>query len=157
MYSHKRYPTRIRAPASHYGDLPLPAQGQPGAEALRDLAMAPTTEIPLILARYAAVRAWALCHDRARHTGDAADHAAVESHALSAAIEQLEATDGGWPELKMLRAALAGASATRTARFMESAAAAAEALGHLHGARALREAVHRIRWQALPIHPPSTS
>lgn len=157
MYTHRRYPTSVRSPAGRYGDLPFPAQGQPGAGALRDLTVAPTAEIPLIVARYAALRAWILCHDRTRDACDAADHAALRRHALSAAIEQLDATTGEWPELGMLRDAMADPRATRAARLMESAATAAEALGHAHGARALRESVHRTRWRSLRLPPPSSS
>lgn len=154
MYSHRRYLTSVRSRKSHYGDRPFPADSPPAEGALRDLATAPTPEIPLIIARYAALRAWTLCHG-----GRAGDktRGAVESHALTAAIEQLESTSGDWPDLALLRKALARPGATRSARDMDAAAAAADALGHVHGARALREAVLRVRWTSFRFRPPSSS
>lgn len=155
MYSHRRYLTSVRSRKSRYGGPPFPAGSPPAEGALRDLVTAPTAEIPLIIARYAALRAWTLCHGSGRR-GDEA-RGAVETHALSAAVEQLEATSGDWPELALLRQALSRPGATRAARVMEAAAAAAAAMGHVHGARALREAVLRLRWTSFRFRPPSSS
>lgn len=155
MYSHRRYLTSVRSGKSHYGDHPLPADSQPANGALRDLATAPEAEIPLIVARFAALRAWTLCHGSGPRGYGA--RGAVESHALSAAVEQVEATVGEWPELALLRQALGRPGATRTVRLMEAAATAAAALGHVHGARALQEAVLRVRWKSFRFRPPSTS
>lgn len=156
MYSHRRYLTSVRSRKSRYGDPLFPAGSPPAEAALRDLSTAPTAEIPLILARYAALRAWTLCHGSGRR-GDGSRRGAVESHALSAAVEQLESTSGDWPELALFRQALARPGAARTARVMEAAAAAAAVMGHVHGARALREAVLRVRWTSFRFRPPSSS
>lgn len=155
MYSHRRYLTSVRSRKSRYGERPFPADTPPAEGALLDLATAPTPEIPLIIARYAALRAWTLCHDSGSRAERGRD--AVESHALSAAVEQLESTSGDWAELELLRKALARPGATRTARVMDAAAAAAAAMGHVHGARALREAVLRVRWSSFRFRPPSSS
>lgn len=156
MYSHMRYTTRVRDGAARYGGAPVPSEDFPGAGAFQELAGAATTEIPLIVARYTALRAWALSVE----AGDAA----VVEHALSAALEHLAATDDGWAEKAPLTAALADRSGPCAGRpragslaLLLEAAECAERLGHGQGARALREAVHRARWATGSFPPPSLS
>ena len=90
MYSHKRYSIRIRDGVGRYGDDPGPAEEHPGAQALQDLPGAAVHHIPLIVARYAAVRAWSLHFQSAP--------AVVVEHATSAATAHLQATGSGWVE-----------------------------------------------------------
>lgn len=155
MYTHKRYTSVVRDSASRYGHGPIPAEEHPGARVLRDLRHAPTPEIPLILARYTALRAWSLRGGAAG--ARLADQGAVSKHAVSAAMAHLDATAEEWPEAHLLGDALAQPDGKEALSLLASAAAAADALGHVHGARALREAVYRERWNAGRYPPPSAS
>ncbi len=149
MYTHRRYSIRVRDGAGRYGADPLPAEEHPGAGALQDLRGAASHEIPLILARYAALRAWSLQFHSAP--------AVVTDHALSAAAAHLDATAEGWAENPLLREALLAPHEGAVLDLLISAAAAADGLGHVHGARALREVVHRARWRAGGYPPASPS
>lgn len=156
MYTHRRYIKSVHDGSSRYGDGagryghgPLPSEEHPGARALRDLTLAAEEEIPHITARFAAVRAWTL----RRTTADAA----VVDHAVSAALAHLDAATSDWSEGSLLRAALSSPDAGDALSLLVTAADAAESLGHLHGAHALREAVHRARWEAGRYPPPSPS
>lgn len=155
MYIHNRYTTAVRDGASHYGHGPIPAEEHPGAGVLRDLRHAADPEIPLILARYTALRAWSLLGHAVGSTPS--DREAVADHAVSAAMAHLDATADGWPEAHLLRDALAHPDAKEALRLLASAAGAAAALGHVHGARALREAVYREHWSTGRYPPPSPS
>ncbi len=145
MYSHKRYSIRIRDGVGRYGDDPGPAEEHPGAQALQDLPGAAVHHIPLIVARYAAVRAWSLHFQSAP--------AVVVEHATSAATAHLQATGSGWVENEMLRQAVEAPGDSAVLDLLLSAATAADAVGHVHGARALRELVHRARWRASGYRP----
>lgn len=156
MYTPRRYTISVRDGSSRYGDGagryshgPLPSEEHPGARALRDLTLAAEEEIPHITARFAVVRAWTL----RRATADAV----VVDHAVSAALAHLDATNGDWAEGSLLRAALSTADTGEALGLLVSAANAAESRGHLHGAHALREAVHRARWDAGRYPPPCSS
>lgn len=149
MYTHRRYTISVRDLPGRYGDGVVSPEDFPGAGALRDLTDAPESEVPLILARYAALRAWELGWHEAGGP--------VSTHALHAALEHLSATCGGWAERELLEEALNAGSPRESLRLLEAAADAAAALGHRHGARSLREAVHRARWRSSGFPPPSPS
>lgn len=136
MYTIRRFTTSVRAEASSYGDVPHSEEAYAGAGVLKDLSDAEAVEIPLILARYVALRAWTLRSERAAP-------AAVIAHALSAALEHLSAVPGEWLEGEILGEALRGGRGHRPLALLEAAAVAAEERGHHHGARTLREAVRR--------------
>lgn len=146
MYAHTRYTAGVRDGRAPYGEPAFPAEVFPGEEVLLDLPGAPRSELPLILARFAALRAWTL-------TATDAAPALVE-HAATATREHLRALDPAWREGILLRALERGGSA---AALLEEAAGEAAAAGHRHGARALREAAHRARWLAARYPPPSPS
>lgn len=156
MYTHRRYIISVRDGSSRYGDGagryphgPLPSEEHPGARALRDLTLAAVEEIPRITARFAALRAWTLRWATA--------DAVVVEHAVSAALAHLDAACGEWAEGSLLRAALCTRDTSEALSLLVSAADAAESLEHLHGAHALREAVHRARWDAARYPPPCPS
>lgn len=166
MYTLKRYTMRVRAAGSRYGEPAVPEESFTCAGVLRDLSDAPDHDVPLILARYAALRAWVL-RCRPWDTREPEDPVVVE-HALSAARAHLAATAAAWPEARVLEVALA--RATRAGcdpggdpdvagqlALLEEAARAADVLGHVHGARALRQAAHRVRWRASGFPPSSLS
>lgn len=148
---------RVRAAGAPYGDPAVPEEPFSGAAALWDLSGAPDSDIPLILARYAALRAWVL------HTGVCGE--GVAEHALSAARAHLTALAGDGPdgpEGRLLDSALVAALEPVSDRafghalsLLESAARCADGRGHSHGARALREAAHRARWW-LSGYPPAS-
>lgn len=153
MYTHRKYTISVRdgsgrydGGAGRYGHGPFPSEEHPGARALRDLTLAAVEEVPYITARFAVVRAWTL-----RRTPV---DAAVIDHAVSAARAHLDATDNAWPEASLLRAALSTTDTAEALSHLLSAASAAGSLGHVHGARALLEAVHRARWEAGAYPPP---
>lgn len=183
MYTHRQYKRSVRDGAPHYGT-PFPSEEFPGAGALQDLASAPESEIPLVLARYAALRAWGLARE-----GEPDE---VLSHAVSAALAHLEALADRWTEKVLLRDALlndallnnvlledalltdalpkeallrgalpaapdAGPPVATSLRLLREAAASADSLGHVHGARALRESVYRAGWWLKVYTPPSLS
>lgn len=152
MYTHRRYTISVRAGAARYGGRPIPSEDFPGAGVLDDLADAVDADIPLILARFAALRAWVLATD----TPPDQEPDEVTRHALSAALEHLAATEDGWRENELLRGAVTGPRA-ESLKLLAAAAAAAERIGHEHGGRALREAVHRARWSAGGFPPPCPS
>lgn len=150
MYSHPRYTIAVRDAGGHdhgagFGSA-VPDEAFPAALVLRDLPSVPEPEIPLVLARFAALRAWALRLEGADPT--------VQSHAVSAAEAHLAAVPEGWIEGAALSALAAGSA--EVAR-LEEAAAAAGARGHRHGERALRQAVHRARLVRWRLPPPSSS
>lgn len=153
---------RVRAAGARYGQPAVPEEPFPGSGVLQDLSLAPDREVPLILARYAALRAWAL-RVGPWEPGDPAEPAVVE-HALSAARAHLAATAEHWPEAALLDRVLeglagAGLEPGRAGELtlLGDAARASEKLGHVHGARALREAAHRARWRAGAYPPASLS
>lgn len=150
MYTQRQYTSSVRDPAGRYDGGATPSEDFPGAGVLRDLSDASTPDIPLILARYAALRAWSL---GPHHAGDP-----VARHALSAAREHLAATAAtaaDWSEKVLLEQALDDPDGGRALRCLEAAADAAASLGHRHGAHALREAAHRARWRSSGFPPPS--
>ncbi|MFP4624256.1 MAG: hypothetical protein ACOCVZ_01930 [Gemmatimonadota bacterium] len=147
MYAHERYTIGVREGRAQYGEPPRPAEAFPGEEALLDLAAAPTAELETILARFVVLRAWTL-----EFTGAARP---VVDHAVQAAYEHLAALDPEDPEVTVLLS-LVG-SGTWSVALLEAAAGEAEAAGHRHGARALRQAVHRARWAAAGYPPPTPS
>lgn len=156
MYTHRRYTSSVHDGSNRYGDGagrygqgPLPTEEHPGARALRDLTLAAEEEIPHITARFAAVRAWTL----RRASADAV----VVEHAVSAALAHLDATSSDWTEGSLLRAALSTPDTGEALSLLASAATAAESLGHLHGAHALREAIHRAHWDVGRYPPPCPS
>jgi hypothetical protein len=148
MYSIRRDPRGIRDGGARYGTRPVPAEPFEAAGVLDDLASAADEEVLLILARYAALRAWLLRRERAAPE--------LVRHALSAAREHLAAAPAGWRERGPLRALLRGENAAVPAR-LEEAATLAEGAGHLCGARALRHAAQRARWPADAWSRPSRS
>ncbi len=159
MYNLKRYTMRIRDPGPRYGEPAVPEEPFAESTVLRDLAGATDSEIPRILARYAAIRAWSMA---TAPVGTFAEEAT--DHALSAARAHLgDRCDAGAEEAALLEGALeAAARPRRTAEggglaLLEAAARAAEAAGHIHGARALRETAHRARWRASGFPPSSLS
>lgn len=149
MYTIPRCTTSVRNDSPLYGLVPRRDEAYAAAGVLHDLAAAPDAELPIILARYAALRAWTLRSERAP--------AAVVAHALSAAAEHLASVEGEWRERRLLREALRGGVGQRPLTSLWAAAAAAEEAGHPHGARALREAVHRHRLLGAWLTPFSTS
>lgn len=162
MYTIKRYTMRVRATGARYGEPAVPEEPFPCSEVLHDLSDAPDRDVPLILARYAALRAWVL-RVRPWDTGEPEEPSVVE-HALSAARAHLGATAAVWPEGLLLERALARAprdvadpDVAGGLALMEEAAIAAESLGHVHGARALRQVAHRVRWRASGYPPSSLS
>lgn len=149
MYTNRQYTTTVRDGAVHYGEGTVPSEEFAGAGVLHDLSRAKAAEMPLILARYAALRAWVLRSD--------GDRGPVAAHALSAARQHLLGTDVEWGERDLLAAALAAGNGARALDLLDAAARAAAARGHEHGARAIREAVHRNRWWRGVLPPPSRS
>lgn len=149
MYTSRQYTTRVRDGTAPYEDGPFPAEEFAGAGVLRDLSDAEASEMPLILARYAALRAWIL---RAR-----GERGVVAAHALTAAREHLLATDDEWAERELLAAALDAGSSAHALELLDAAAHAAAARGHDQGARAIRETVHRALWWQGGFPPPSRS
>lgn len=139
MYIHRQYTRSVRDGAPPYGEAAVPSEEFPGAGALQDLATAAESEVPLVLARYAALRAWALLR-----AGERTD---VVRHAMTAALEHLAAIGDAWPEKGLLREALLREARLRetlpSLDLLRQAAARADSLGHRHGARSLRESVHR--------------
>lgn len=157
MYTYRRHAISVRSGTASYGGIPTPSEDFPGAGALQDLTSAPAPEIPMILARYAVLRAWALASERKRESDPA-----VASHAVSAALAHLAATADDWDEKELLRGALTARLRSRSERpssldLLLTAAAAAESIGHRHGGRALRETVHRARWWGGGFWPPCLS
>lgn len=146
MYTPSEGTTAVRDASVPYGNMPTPSERFAGETVLDDLASAPSQDIPLILARYAAVRAWSLLRER---------HApAVTAHALTAARAHLDGTDPEWAEGVLLRQLL---TAPDPRPLLDRAAEAARASGHAAGARALRQAGHRLQWHAARYPPPSPS
>lgn len=149
MYTNRQYTTCVHDGAARYDEGPVPAEEFAGAGVLRDLSNAEASEMPLILARYAALRAWIL-----RSHGE---RGAVATHALTAAREHLLATADEWAERELLGAALDAGRSARALELLDDAAHAAAARGHHEGARAIRETVHRARWWQGGFPPPSRS
>lgn len=149
MYTTHQYTTAVHDGTARYGEGPLPAEEFAGAGALNDLSRAETTDVPLILARYAALRAWLLAT-----TGVGGP---VATHAMMAALEHLAATAEDGTEPDLLRAALAAGDGGPGLELLERAGRAAAARGHEHGAHALREAVRRTRAWKGRCPPPSPS
>lgn len=162
MYNLTRYTMRVRAAGARYGQPAVPEEPFPGSGVLQDLSGAPDHEVPLILARYAALRAWSLWVGP-WESGEPEEPAVVE-HALSAARAHLAATAELWPEAAVLDRVMEGLTGSGlepgqagALTLLADAARAADALGHVHGARALREAAHRARWRAGGYPPASLS
>lgn len=152
MYNLKRYTMRVRAAGAPYGDPAVPDEEFSAAGVLRDLTEAPDGEIPLILARYATLRAWLL------QDGPCGD--GVAEHALSAARAHLAATAPSWPEGRLLERVLDADPAGPTEpalALLEEASRAADATGHVHGARSLRQAAYQARWWTSGYPPSSLS
>jgi hypothetical protein len=145
MYNRIGGRTRVRDPRWPYGEPPVPAEEFAGEGVLLDLPGAILTDVPLIMARYAALRAWALAGNRGP----------VGAHAASAARAHLGSVGPGWREGTLLRRLLDGARPA--GRLLDEAAAEASARGHSAGARALRQAAYRARWGGTGFPPPSSS
>jgi hypothetical protein len=134
MYTINALTGTVRDPEAHYG------AGDPGRErypaeiVLRDLRRARgDREVPLILARYAAVRAWLL--------STAASDPALAAHARLTAGAHLDAAPQDWPERPLLRCLLDPAhDVTAPWDLLVEIATAAEAAGHTAGALAARQA-----------------
>lgn len=151
MYTHRQYTIGVRDDAPRYGERPVPDEEFAGAGVLHDLTDAEASEMPLILARYATLRAWVMRADGERGP--------VAAHALIAAREYLLATDteGDRTEAEILGTALAAGTTARALDLLTAAADAAASRGHDHGARAIRQVVHRARWSLDGLPPPSRS
>lgn len=132
--------TGVRDLRARYGEQPGAPEAFTAEAVLEDLRHASDADLPLVLARYAAVRAWAL-------RGEGSDAA---EHAVSAAEAHLAAADPAWPEGPLLRRLLGDG---RAGPLLEEAAARAAARGHEAGARALRSAALRLRWRDMGLPP----
>jgi hypothetical protein len=111
----------------------------PGELALDDLRTVPEDEVPLVLARYAAIRFRLLA-------GIPAPPPLLD-HAGAAAAAQLRTTPEHWPERVLLWELLEPAPrvapqvvAEKEAELLEAVGRAAEGWGHRHGAYAARHA-----------------
>lgn len=149
MYSYKRFLSGVRDEHAYYGGGHRPREAFAAAGVLDDLAVAPAGEMELILARYAALRAWVL-----RAMGA---EAALTDHAVDAAWRHLAVAPAEWTERPALAALLDCAAPGTAPGLLETAAESAAALGHRHGEAALREVAHRIRWFFARYTPPSES
>lgn len=134
MYPLNRLNRTVRDTRAHYGaGSPAPEQF-PAELVLRDLG-SDDGEVgaPLILARYAALRAWMLA-------GAAADPALL-THALAAAHAHVHTTPQDWPERALLARLLDGVGSDADASaVLLDIAAAAEGAGHIDSALAARTA-----------------
>jgi hypothetical protein len=131
---------KVRERGGRYGEQPIPSERFPAEGVLEDLRHAPEHDLPLIVARYAALRAWMLAR------GDEA----VAGHAVAAADTHLDAIGPDWTEGSWLRHLVDGSTAVRA---LEHAAREAAGRGHVAGARSLRQAAHRLRWNAVGFPP----
>jgi hypothetical protein len=127
----------IRDGGAGYTPGPVPSETYPAEGVLDDMVGADPDAIPLILARYAALRAWILEREGAP--------TALVRHARSAARAHLAATPAEWPERVPLETLLRRRSGGASAALLEAAKRARSA-GHAAGARALRQAAQRARW-----------
>lgn len=149
MYTNRRYTGSVRDGTPRYGEGPVPTELYPAARVLDDLGHATDPDVPRILARYAALRAWLL--------GSGPAPTPESRHAASAALQHLGALAPDWPERPLLERLLGAPGRGHAPQLLDRAATTAEAAGHGHGARALREAAHRARWRATGYPPPSPS
>ena len=90
MYSIRRDPGLVRDGGAPYGPGPSPSETFQAEGVLDDLVEVPADDVPLVLARYAALRAWLLRSEAAAR--------ALVRHARSAAWEHLRATPPDWSE-----------------------------------------------------------
>jgi hypothetical protein len=137
MYFHQRYTVSVRDGAPRY-PAPSPSDAFPAAGVLDDLRTVPVPDLPLVLARYTALRSWLLRY------GDAAP--ALVGHAGSAADAHLDGLPPDGDARAGLDALLDARTTAEAVAALETAADAAEASGHAAGARTLRQAAHRARW-----------
>jgi hypothetical protein len=134
MYTFNESNRHIRDPRAHYRAGPPGPEQFPSEIVLRDLRDAARPDAaPLILARYAVLRAWALAVEGAPPP--------LLEHARAAAAGHLAATPGSWPERALLARLLDGAeSGEEASAVLENVAETAEAAGHVDGAFAARTA-----------------
>lgn len=134
MYPLNRLDHTVRDARAHYSaGAPAPEQF-PAELVLRDLGGAEgEIEAPLILARYAALRAWMLVGGQSEPE--------LLRHALAAAHAHLAAAPEDWPERALLARLLDRGHATGDApALLLDVAVAAEEAGHIDSALAARTA-----------------
>jgi hypothetical protein len=126
----------VREARSHYGPGSPEPERFPAELVLRDLGAAHgEAAAPLILARYAVLRAW--------HLSGTSPESHFLDHAQAAALAHLAAIPATWPEGTLLRRLMDGVMDPRMARgeaaaLLLSIAAAAEEAGHIDSALAAR-------------------
>jgi hypothetical protein len=148
MYAFNAFdPARmVHHPRPRYGARPPEPERFPAELVLRDLGRAHgDAEVPLILARYAAMRAWLL-------NGDPAE-VSLLAHARVTAAAYLDASPEQWPERPLLRRLLEAESCPEPWGLLAQVGGAAEAAGHLDGALAAHQAAcaAAVRSQRLDI------
>lgn len=123
---------KVRSPRARYGASPPEPDRYPAELVLRDLRrVGADAEVPLVLARYAVLRAWLL--------STAASDSGLVEHARLTADAHLDASPADWPEAALLRRLMASPGEEPWELLVEIAVAA-EAAGHVDGALAARQA-----------------
>jgi hypothetical protein len=140
MYSFNASNRTVRDLRATYPDRAPDPERFPAELVLRDLCRSlPDGAVPLIVARYAALRAWLL--------RGAAPEPAFREQARAAATAHLDAADRDWTEGRLLRRLLEpgrpGDPGAEPWELLAQVASAAEAAGHLDGALAARTAAWR--------------
>jgi hypothetical protein len=132
MYTFRIATSKVSDPRARYGARAPEPEEFPAEIVLRDLRRArDDDEVPVILARYAAFRAWLL--------GTAASDSALVGHARVTAAAHLDAAPQEWPEGPLFRQLLdPPASGPTSWDLLIGIAGAAERAGHVDGALAAR-------------------
>lgn len=138
MYTFNDSNRHVRDPRAHYRAGPPEPERFPAEIVLRDLRGAVRADAaPLILTRYAVLRAWVLAR--------ADEHPGLVEHARATAAGHLDAAPPDWSEGSLLRRLLENEERVEGAcELLAAVADAAEAAGHIDGAYA----AHMAAWTA---------
>jgi hypothetical protein len=133
MYTLNTGTEMVRDSRAHYAPGAPDPERYPGEMVIRDLRRVRADwEVPIILARYAAIRAWLIGTEPT--DAGLADHARLTAHAYLDAVPE-------WPEGPIIRRLLAPDAPSHSPwELLGEIAIAAEAAGHVDGALAARQA-----------------